>query len=245
MSNSRAGRFWLRGFTSLAILSLLLTGCSRQAGEPESREKPATPHPGKHRLVQDGDIWTYETQGTEKSTVSSAAESFNGPLVISILNQQDPRGRDGLLQLWTWKTSKGKVLGTSESWLRQAEDGDVYLRGERNGDGPLGWVTHPSGEIKIDEFPLKVGDKFSYRYDLDTKQWNEGSQVVEGLERVQTAAGEFDTFRIRGQWSDPEGSYSCVRWFDPGVGAVKFEQKEVYRDSTVDFTGELNSYSFK
>ena len=80
------------------------------------------------------------------------------------------------------------------------------------------------------QFPLSVGKRWSLSYVYRTGTWT--SQVdrtakVVGVERIHTAAGDFDTFRIEQatSWSGASGNggYGGSReteWYAPAVGRI-------------------------
>lgn len=84
--------------------------------------------------------------------------------------------------------------------------------------------TGATNEAQILKWPLTVGDAYSYQFNDRTVKVN-----VEALEKVETPAGVFDTYRIKlnGTWHDKDyysGPWYEIYWYAPSVGNfVKIE----------------------
>jgi len=89
--------------------------------------------------------------------------------------------------------------------------------------------SYEPSDVKL-QFPLSVGKRWSLSYVYRSGTWT--SQVdrtakVVGVERIHTAAGDFDTFRIEQatSWSGASGNggYGGSReteWYAPAVGRI-------------------------
>jgi len=94
------------------------------------------------------------------------------------------------------------------------------------------------------QFPVEVGKSYSVK-----EYWtNQGQSldrelkvIVRSYEKVRTAAGEFDTYRISGEgwWNNrsnlASGRYEFAEWFAPAVKRiVKYEWKLSWQNQTWD-----------
>ncbi|MGA7778234.1 MAG: hypothetical protein WCA85_11055 [Paraburkholderia sp.] len=93
----------------------------------------------------------------------------------------------------------------------------------------IGAATYEPSDGKL-RFPLRVGDSWSSSYVYRSGSWTavgERHTTVVGVERIETAAGAFDAFRIeqRVSWSasdirQRDGRTRETDWYAPSVGRI-------------------------
>lgn len=141
---------------------------------------------------------------------------------------------------------------------------DVSLNNQSavlSADGNL--VKSPAGvyspaEVKL-RFPLRTGDSYSAKYeyfDSSGRHWTrEMDAKVEGGEKVQTKAGEFDAVKvsITGGWmpdggTNGGGSFSETMWYAPAAKRFvkdEFQSRPRGKGAANTTQTELVSYTVK
>lgn len=100
-------------------------------------------------------------------------------------------------------------------------------------DSVLGWVFGVN-ESKWLKFPLSVGQTWVHRYERRMGRqtiWVEPQYKVAAWEKIQTAKGTFEAFKIAGsaQWVSPRGDQLFNNWteyYAPAVKAIIFYDSE-------------------
>lgn len=151
-------------------------------------------------------------------------------------------GHTGLKESETLRT----VVTVSPSQVEGIEDGGKFVATPE-----LNFLETPtivlSAEAKYFVFPLEVGKKWKFKYDLANKvsgfkvHWELEAAVV-AYEKVKVQAGEFDTFKIeyKGYWNNRttrrNGRAVLTSWYAPEARTVV---KTTYDDTFNRNTREL------
>lgn len=147
--------------------------------------------------------------------------------------------RTGLKESETLRT----VVNVSSSQVEGTENGGNFVA-----TPDLNLLETPtvalSGEVKYLVFPLEVGKKWAFKYDLTNKvsgvkaQWQLDAAVV-AYEKVKVQAGEFDAFKIeyKGYWNNRttsrNGRVVLTSWYAPAARTVvKTEYDDTYSRNT-------------
>jgi hypothetical protein len=210
------------------------------AGTP-AQDKPRPENAPKFAV---GDRWVYKEAdiGNNKEPFTYANEVKEANDEIAWLY-----GTQGSREFW-WKYDVKRAIFIERRQF-SAEAADTR--------GKVAYSRHEKQDIRI-QFPLEVGKSYPVKEYWSNSDGTSGDNdlkvTVESYEKVKTAAGEFDAYRIssKGWWNkriDPRypnfrggaGQIEFVDWYAPAVKRViKYEQKDYWQNQpSKHITGEL------
>lgn len=123
------------------------------------------------------------------------------------------------------------VTAISATQIEGIENGEKYIATPELSTIESSTAVVTAGELKSLNFPLEIGKKWDYKYNMKNKvngtpsRWQFDASVV-AFEKVKVPAGEFDAYKIqaKGFWKNETSGYSgraqLTEWYAPSARTV-------------------------
>ncbi len=202
---------------------------------------------GTNHIIAGGEEWNYNVSGTLQPAAGPAQNFGPVPAKISIGDQVVPLQTPP--NAWVYAVEADFTVGDREESFRHA----VAVRQGIGGVmSVVGFTPH------LEDVPGRLDDPIEELHLVGfqmTPNWSASSNVqggwgqfeadanFQGLETVNTGAGNFRTVKVEGEYSLAGFPVTLVTWFNPQIGCfVKMtEHWEEWDGATMDLTFELTS----
>jgi len=172
------------------------------------------------------------------AALAASAASLPAPVAAQVPSAQADAPVFTAGEAWTFQYKNDLEPSKNSTYTQtvgRVEDGRAIVNGgatilDANSNiVKLGSASYEPSDVKL-RFPLRVGDSWSSSYAYRSGSWKaigDRHTTVVGVERIETAAGVFDAFRVEQvvSWSatdirQRDGRTRETDWYAPSVGRI-------------------------